>query len=99
MYHFRAQIAKSLKHKRYGFVFGCNMFLALLIETILTVIVVDKAGLGVDVQTQVCTFLHEVIPLNSTTKGARLQKLDYKRKISKWKKLDYNRKISKWNKN
>ena len=51
--HFRAQIAKALKHKRYGFVFGCNTFLALLIETILTLIVVDKAGLGVDVQTQV----------------------------------------------
>ena len=29
------------------------MFLALLIETILTAIVVDEAGLGVDVQTQV----------------------------------------------
>ena len=49
----RAQIAKSLTRQRYGFVFGCNMFLALLIETILTAIVVDEAGFGVDVQTQV----------------------------------------------
>lgn len=47
-----AQIAKSLTRQRYGFVFGCNMFLALLIETILTAIVVDEAGFGVDVQTQ-----------------------------------------------
>ena len=51
--HISAQIAKSLTRQRYGFVFGCNMFLALLIETILTAIVVDEAGLGVDVQTQV----------------------------------------------
>lgn len=47
-----AQIAEHLSRQRYGFVFGCNTFLALLIETILTAIVVDKAGLDVDVQTQ-----------------------------------------------
>ncbi|XP_071122972.1 thiamine transporter 1-like [Mytilus edulis] len=46
------QIAKSLTRQRYGFVFGANMFMALVVETILTVIVVDKVGLGVDVQTQ-----------------------------------------------
>ncbi|KAL4237692.1 hypothetical protein ACF0H5_002406 [Mactra antiquata] len=47
-----AQIAKHLVKQRYGFVFGCNTFLALLIETILTLIVVDQSGLGLDVQTQ-----------------------------------------------
>ncbi|KAH3870863.1 thiamine transporter 1-like isoform X2 [Dreissena polymorpha] len=47
-----AQIARNLQRQRYGFVFGCNTFLALLVETILTAIVVDQAGLGVDVQTQ-----------------------------------------------
>ncbi|XP_076091572.1 thiamine transporter 1-like isoform X3 [Mytilus galloprovincialis] len=46
------QIAKSLTKQRYGFVFGVNMFMALVVETILTVIVVDKAGLDVDVRTQ-----------------------------------------------
>ncbi|XP_052092446.1 thiamine transporter 1-like [Mytilus californianus] len=46
-------IAKSLTKQRYGFVFGVNMFMALVVETILTVIVVDKAGLDVDVRTQV----------------------------------------------
>ncbi|KAH3721410.1 thiamine transporter 2-like [Dreissena polymorpha] len=47
-----AQIARNLQRQRCGFVFGCNTFLALLIETILTAIVVDQAGLDVDVQTQ-----------------------------------------------
>ena len=55
IYLLRAQIAKSLTRQRYGFVFGCNMFLALLIETVLTAVVVDEAGFGVDVQTQVCS--------------------------------------------
>ncbi|XP_053404513.1 thiamine transporter 2-like [Mercenaria mercenaria] len=47
-----AQIAEHLSRQRYGFVFGCNTFLALLIETILTAIVVDESGLDVDIQTQ-----------------------------------------------
>ncbi|XP_052067232.1 thiamine transporter 1-like [Mytilus californianus] len=46
------QIAQSLTKQRYGFVFGVNTFMALVVETLLTVIVVDKVGLGVDVQTQ-----------------------------------------------
>ena len=53
----RAQIAGAMTRQRYGFVFGCNMFLALLIETILTAVVVDENGLGVDVVTQVRTDL------------------------------------------
>ncbi|WAR28713.1 S19A3-like protein, partial [Mya arenaria] len=47
-----AQIASALTRKRYGFVFGCNTFVALLVESILTAIVVDKAGLDVKVRTQ-----------------------------------------------
>lgn len=50
------QIAKSLTKERYGFVFGANTFITLVIETILTIIVVDKAGLDVNVRTQVTTF-------------------------------------------
>ena len=46
-----------MTRQRYGFVFGCNMFLALLIETILTAVVVDENGLGVDGVTQVRTDL------------------------------------------
>ena len=49
----RWQTAKYLPKQRYGFVFGVNMFGALLVETILTAIVVDKNGLGVGIRTQV----------------------------------------------
>jgi hypothetical protein len=49
----RAEIAKALTGSHYGFVFGCNMFLALVIESIFTAAVVDDVGLGVDVRTQV----------------------------------------------
>ncbi|XP_060563340.1 thiamine transporter 1-like [Ruditapes philippinarum] len=47
-----AEIAKALTGSHYGFVFGCNMFLALVIESIFTAAVVDDVGLGVDVRTQ-----------------------------------------------
>ena len=54
-FFFSLQIARSLTKQRYGFVFGVNMFGTLVIETILTVIVVDKAGLSVNIRTQVCS--------------------------------------------
>ncbi|XP_030638057.1 thiamine transporter 1 isoform X1 [Chanos chanos] len=43
------QIAANLSMKRYALVFGVNTFVALLLQTILTVIVVDSAGLGLDI--------------------------------------------------
>ncbi|MFT7799759.1 thiamine transporter 1 [Arapaima gigas] len=46
------QIAANLSMKRYALVFGVNTFIALLLQTILTLIVVDTAGLGLDVFTQ-----------------------------------------------
>lgn len=39
--------------ERYALMFGFNNFVALLIQTILTVIVVDSKGLGLDIGTQV----------------------------------------------
>lgn len=39
--------------QRYALVFGVNTFLALLLQSLLTVVVVDSAGLGLDVFTQV----------------------------------------------
>lgn len=39
--------------QRYALVFGVNTFVALLLQTVLTVVVVDSAGLGLDVFTQV----------------------------------------------
>lgn len=49
----RYQIAASLNMQRYALVFGVNTFMALLLQSLLTVVVVDSAGLGLDVFTQV----------------------------------------------
>lgn len=38
--------------QRYALVFGVNTFVALLLQTVLTVVVVDTAGLGLDIFTQ-----------------------------------------------
>ncbi|KAM4710908.1 thiamine transporter 1 [Anableps anableps] len=46
------QIAASLSMQRYALVFGVNTFGALLLWTLITVVVVDSAGLGLDVFTQ-----------------------------------------------
>ncbi|XP_054915233.1 thiamine transporter 1 [Poeciliopsis prolifica] len=46
------QIAASLSMQRYALVFGVNTFGALLLWTLITVVVVDSAGLGLDVVTQ-----------------------------------------------
>ncbi|XP_030633842.1 thiamine transporter 2 [Chanos chanos] len=46
------QIAAGLSMKRYALVFGANTFCALVIQTILTFIVVDSRGLGLDIVTQ-----------------------------------------------
>ncbi|XP_054479899.1 thiamine transporter 1 [Anoplopoma fimbria] len=43
------QIAASLNMQRYALVFGVNTFMALLLQSLLTVVVVDSAGLGLDV--------------------------------------------------
>lgn len=39
--------------ERYALMFGFNNFIALLIQTILTIVVVDSRGLGLDIVTQV----------------------------------------------
>ncbi|XP_072304119.1 thiamine transporter 1 [Eucyclogobius newberryi] len=46
------QIAASLNMQRYALVFGVNTFVALLLQSLLTVVVVDSVGLGLDVYTQ-----------------------------------------------
>ncbi|GLD64753.1 thiamine transporter 1-like protein [Lates japonicus] len=46
------QIAASLSMQRYALVFGVNTFIALLLQSLITVVVVDSAGLGLDVFTQ-----------------------------------------------
>lgn len=39
--------------RRYALVFGLNTFLALLLQSLITLVVVDSAGLGLDVFPQV----------------------------------------------
>ncbi|XP_053315905.1 thiamine transporter 2 [Spea bombifrons] len=46
------QIAINLSMERYALMFGVNTFVALALQTILTVIVVDPRGLGLDIVTQ-----------------------------------------------
>nr|XP_028582434.1 thiamine transporter 1 isoform X3 [Podarcis muralis] len=46
------QIATNLSVERYALVFGVNTFIALVLQTLLTLIVVDAKGLGLDIFTQ-----------------------------------------------
>ncbi|XP_055480672.1 thiamine transporter 1 [Psammomys obesus] len=46
------QIAANLSMERYALVFGVNTFIALALQTVLTLIVVDARGLGLDITTQ-----------------------------------------------
>lgn len=48
-----SEVAKGLKQESYGLVFGINTFLALLFQTILTLIVADSAGLALSPPDQV----------------------------------------------
>ncbi|MCP9265283.1 Reduced folate carrier [Dirofilaria immitis] len=47
-----ANIAIELTTASYGFIFGFSTFVALFLQTILTLIVVDKHGLALDIRTQ-----------------------------------------------
>ncbi|XP_069401697.1 thiamine transporter 1 isoform X1 [Ovis canadensis] len=46
------QIAANLSMERYALVFGVNTFIALALQTLLTLIVVDASGLGLEITTQ-----------------------------------------------
>lgn len=60
---YRYQIAASLSIHRYALVFGVNSFIALLLQSLLTVVVVDSAGLGLDVFTQVRKYTRPQLPM------------------------------------
>lgn len=53
IFHNSSEVAKGLKQESYGLVFGINTFLALLFQTILTLIVADSAGLALSPPDQV----------------------------------------------
>ncbi|XP_062407935.1 thiamine transporter 1 [Sardina pilchardus] len=46
------QIAADLSMERYALIFGANNFGALVLQTVITAVVVDSGGLGLDVVTQ-----------------------------------------------
>uniref|UniRef100_A0A8D2E0A0 Solute carrier family 19 member 2 n=1 Tax=Sciurus vulgaris TaxID=55149 RepID=A0A8D2E0A0_SCIVU len=46
------QIAANLSMERYALVFGVNTFIALALQTLLTLTVVDASGLGLEITTQ-----------------------------------------------
>lgn len=53
----RYQIAVDLSMERYALVFGVNNFAALTLQTIITSVVVDSTGLGLDIVPQVSSFV------------------------------------------
>lgn len=53
MFNDRFQIAVNLSVERYALIFGINTFIALVIQTIITVIVVDQRGLNLPISIQV----------------------------------------------
>uniref|UniRef100_A0A8C5UA89 Thiamine transporter 2 n=1 Tax=Malurus cyaneus samueli TaxID=2593467 RepID=A0A8C5UA89_9PASS len=60
------QIAINLSMERYALMFGFNNFIALLIQTILTIVVVDSRGLGLDIVTQVSAIT--LLPIHCSAK-------------------------------
>ena len=52
-YFLSFHIAANLSMERYALVFGVNTFIALALQTLLTLIVVDASGLGLEITTQV----------------------------------------------
>ena len=48
-----AEVAKHLNDDSCGLIFGVNTFIALVLQTVLTIIVVDEAGLALESHTQV----------------------------------------------
>ena len=53
MFSISFQIAKITEMNRFGLVFGCNMFAALVLQTILTAVVAEKHGLALSAKKQV----------------------------------------------
>lgn len=66
MFISRFQIAVNLSMERYALMFGFNNFAALVIQTIITVVVVDSRGLGLDISTQVSYITLLTVPLLSS---------------------------------
>jgi len=48
----RFQLAVGLTTQRFALVFGVNTFAAVALNTVLTIILIDRAGFALDVETQ-----------------------------------------------
>lgn len=53
MYLCSTQLALSVDHDSYAFIFGFNTFIALAMQSVLTIVVADERGLDLGVRTQV----------------------------------------------
>ncbi|XP_032361813.1 thiamine transporter 1 [Etheostoma spectabile] len=74
------QIAASLNMHRYALVFGVNTFMSLLLQSLLTLVVVDSAGLGLDVFTQYLIYGGYFAVISMVFLFAGLCKLAYRRR-------------------
>ena len=54
LYTCRVEVSTHMKHQNYGLIFGINTVVALILQTVLTVILTDKRGLAAGARTQVC---------------------------------------------
>jgi thiamine transporter 2/3 len=48
-----AEVAKNIGEDSYGLVFGVNTFIALALQSVLTLVVVSDVGLALKIRTQV----------------------------------------------
>lgn len=69
------QIATSLNMQRYALVFGVNTFVALFLQSLLTLVVVDSVGLGLDIYTQFLIYGGYFALISLIFLGAGLYKL------------------------
>uniref|UniRef100_A0A8C6TZB3 Solute carrier family 19 member 2 n=1 Tax=Neogobius melanostomus TaxID=47308 RepID=A0A8C6TZB3_9GOBI len=74
------QIAASLNMQRYALVFGVNTFVALLLQSLLTLVVVDSVGLGLDIYTQFLIYGGYFAFISLVFLGAGLHKLYTRRR-------------------
>jgi hypothetical protein len=58
-----AEVAKHLNDDSCGLIFGVNTFIALVLQTVLTVIVVDERGLALETRPQVSNIFCENLVL------------------------------------
>ncbi|XP_078677937.1 thiamine transporter 1-like [Branchiostoma floridae x Branchiostoma belcheri] len=85
------QIAEKLTRERYALVFGCNTFVALLLQTVLTAILVDKKGLDASVRTQFIVYgvyFGVIATIFLIGSAVSLRRLGWQAVRSRWRHVD-----------